>query len=242
MEQVQEAPPVEKKVEAPAALIPITDNALAPTDHNQLIAFIKQMIQAGSIPKHLKTVPEVLCAWNFAAQLKLPPQPSLRNIAVIEGSPSLFGDLPLSLVQRHPDFMFYEEFCINELYEPLCFENKNMETEPWGGVVKLQRKGMDKPQSFTFTRIDADRAGLITRARQGMPWHSYRQVMFIRRARIMAIRALFADALTGAGIAEDFGHAPDLRDVGPSMSIATDLNAKFTRKGVEVVDHDSQPT
>lgn len=219
-----------EEIKPEAALIPISGDSLAlvPTDHLQLSRFIDNMIRAKAIPRHLENREQVMSAWNYAAQLKLPPQPSLRNIAVIEGSPSLFGDLPLSLVQRHPDFVFYEEFCIDEAYTKICFENKNLASEIFGGVVWMQRRGMDKPQSFSFTRLDADRAGLIRRAKPGMPWHSYPQVMYTRRARIMSIRALFADALTGASIAEDFGYAPDLKDVSPSRNeVADALNKKY---------------
>lgn len=187
-----------------------SQQGLAFSDHTQLVSFIKQMIHAKALPKHLTTVQEVISAWNYAAQLKLPPQPSLRNIAVIQGSPSLFGDLPLALVQRHSDFVYYEEFTIDKDYKKICFENKNLNSEIFGGVVLLQRKGMDKPHSFSFTMQDAQRAGLLGRSG---PWKTYPQVMITRRARIIAIRALFADALSGASIAEDFGFAPDLQPV-----------------------------
>lgn len=236
-------PPEEsqEKVVKPASLIPISQDSqsLAPTDHAQLSRFVDMMIKAKALPKHLQNREQVMAAWNYAAQLRLPPQPSLRNIAMIEGTPSLFGDLPLSLVQRHDDFVYYEEFNIDEQYNRLSFENKNMTAVVWGGVVRLQRKGMKEPQSFSFTKIDADRAGLISRAKPGMPWIAYQPVMFIRRARIMAIRALFADALVGASIAEDFGEAPDLRDVGPSVSKADELNAKF-RQGEKLLPSQAQ--
>lgn len=190
-------------------------------DQGQLVRFIGQMIKAKALPKHLSTEAEVLSAWNYAAQLRLPPQVSLKNIAVINGSPSLFGDLPLALVQRHPDFVSYEEFCIDKDYKKICWEEKNLDSEIFGGVVIFQRKGSPK-QSFSFTIADANRAGLISKAGNGMPWRSYPQVMVVRRARITGIRALFADALTGASIAEDFGHAPDLeKDVTP---VTTKIN------------------
>ncbi len=225
---------VEAKPKVAASLIPISseNQGLAPTDHAQLSRFINQMITAKAIPRHLKNLEEVISAWNFAAQLNLPPQPSLRNIAVIEGTPSLFGDLPLALVQRHNDFVFYEEFNIDEESTRISFENKNLKNKPWGGVVRLQRKGMKEPQSFAFTLGDAERAGLLRRAKEGMPWQAYQPVMLIRRARIMAIRALFADAITGASIAEDFGYAPDLKDVTPSSSKADMLNSNFVNREV----------
>lgn len=228
-------PKKEEKANAPV-VIPISEEnqSLAPTNHAQLMGFIRQLIVAKSIPKHLQNAEQVLSAWNFAAQLGLPPQPSMRNIAVIEGSPSLFGDLPLALVQRHAEFVSYEEYNIDKDYKRISLDNKNLDAEVWGGIVLLQRKGMKVPQSFAFVKVDADRAGLIERAKPNMPWRAYPQVMYIRRARIMAIRALFADALTGAAIAEDFGHAPDLIDVTDSSADrAAALNSRFSPPVVE---------
>lgn len=235
----QEAQPVETSAATEPAsdvkaeegkLIPIDEfnQGLAPTNHQQLIGFIRQMIAAKAVPKHLQNVPQIISAWNYAAQLRLPPQPSLRNIAMIEGTPSLFGDLPLGLVQKHKDFISYNEYCIDDQYNEICVENKNLTARVWGGVAVFHRRGMEKPKSFSFVYDDAERAGLLRRAKPGMPWSSYPQVMYIRRARIMGIRALFADAISGASIAEDFGRAPDLeRDVTPAGSVAEAMNAEF---------------
>lgn len=244
--KVEEVKPEETKAEAPAQptgnnLIPMSEDnrGLAPLNHVQLGAFIKQMITAGAMPKHLKGFEQVLCAWNYAAQLGLPPQPSLRNIAVIEGSPSLFGDLPLALVQRHHDFKFYEEYCINDKYEKISLENKNLKDPIFAGVANLQRSGMPKPQSFSFTVDDATRAGINaqkTKSGYETVWAKYPQDMYIRKARIRAIRALFADALTGAAIAEDNNYAPDLIDVTPTEDKAASLNSKFTSTPPNVVE------
>jgi hypothetical protein len=138
----------------------------------------------------------------------------LRNIAVIEGVPSLFGDLPLSMAQRHKDYVYHEEYCFDKDFKKICFENKNLDDPIYGAVCFIMRKGMNSPESFSFTRADADRAGLIKRAKQGMPWQSYPQVMFIRRARSMALKSKFTDATCGASIAEyDFHRAPDMEDL-----------------------------
>ncbi len=231
---VIEAPAVEVKATQMPAPIAIADEtqALAFADHGQLVRFINQMIKAKAIPKHLSTVEEVIAAWNYAAQLMLPPQPSLRNVAVIEGTPSLFGDLPLALVQRHKEFVFYDEFTIDDQYKRISFENQNLNAKIFGAVVFFQRLRMEKPQSFSFTWDDATRAGINrekTRNGNDTVWAKYPQDMLIRKARIRGIRALFADALSGASIAEDFGYAPDLmRDVTPAVDKAALLNEKFS--------------
>lgn len=257
MEEVKEPEKKEQSVEVKkereqnlptAILIDAESKELAFGKHTELMAFIGQMILAKAIPRHLETKEQVLAAWNFAAQLNLPPQPSLRNIAVIEGTPSLFGDLPLALVQRHKEFLSYKEFTIDKDYNPMKFENKNLDAEVYAGVVLIQRKGMEKPESFSFTLEDAENAGILklkTQNGKDTVWKKYLKDMIIRKARIRAIRAHFADALCGSGIAEDFNYAPDLRDViaieaEQSVDKAAILNQKFKIPPQAVAPSDTQ--
>jgi hypothetical protein len=223
------SPPPEPTKKGSAIAIRDGETALSPADHNQLLAIIDRLIEAKAVPKHLENRFQVLAAWNFAAQLKLPPQPSLRNIAVIEGNPSLFGDLPLSLVQAHKDFVFYREYLLAEDYREICIINQNLSVPIFAGVVEIQRKGMKKPEQYTFTVDDAVTAGLVKfnekekryagirrdgSFKTSSPWTNYFGTMMIRRARGKGVKAHFADALCGAGIAEyDFHVAPDLENV-----------------------------
>lgn len=222
-----------KPAQAPM-LVPISQETgeLAPTNHRQLMAFIDQMIQAKALPKNLETREKVLVAWNYAAQLGLPPQPSLRNIAVIHGTPSLFGDLPLALAQKHADYVWHEEFCIDVDYKKICFENKNLEAGVFAAVCIVMRKGMKAPESFHFTWDEATRAGINdakTSSGKATVWANYPQVMLTRKARAIMLRAKFADALCGANIAEhDLNEAPDLVDVTHSEDKAANLNKRFT--------------
>jgi len=234
-ETVPSAQPAAVKNEASTAnLIPMDGTrALAPNNHQQLMAFIDQMIKAKAFPKALDTREKLLAAWNYAAQLGLPPQPSLRNIAIIHGSPSLFGDLPLALAQRHMDYIWHEEFCIDEKYEKICIENKNLGAKIFSGVFRIQRDGMKDPQTFHFTWDDATRAGINSlKTSTGNPtvWANYPQIMIVRKARAVGLRSVFADALCGAAIAEhDHNEAPDLMDVSATPeNKADELNRKFS--------------
>lgn len=219
----EEAIEVEVKKETPRELaIQMNDkNELVFKDHKEFASYAQMIVAAKMVPKHLTNYQEVMAAWNLAAQLKLPPQISIRNIAIIEGVPSLFGDLPLALAQRHPDFIMYDEYVIDSQYNKICLENKNLDADIFSAVVLIQRKGMEKPQSFTFTIAESKKAGINkekTAKGYDTVWAKYPKDMIIRKARIRALRAIFADAISGAGIAEDFNYAPDLhpiKDVTP---------------------------
>src|SRR5690606_8949384 len=109
-------------------------NELIFRNHIEFHRYCSMLVATKMVPKHLETPEQVMAAWNMATQLGLPPQLSIRNIAIIEGVPSLFGDLPLALAQRHPDFSEYSEFCIDSDYNRICYENKNLNAEVFAGV------------------------------------------------------------------------------------------------------------
>lgn len=235
--ETPQAPPEEKKeIEVPkksVSAIPVNkDGQLEPQNSSQLASLALQMLKGGMVPKGYNTVEKIITAWNLAASLKLAPALAIRNIAVIEGSPSLFGDLPLALVQRSGELVFFEEFLFDAQYKKLSFENKNLDVEVYGAVCIMQRKGQEK-HSFSFTVEDAKTAGLWNRKSQSgglMPWSAYPKVMLIRRARSMAIKSEFAHVLSGAAITEyDLNELPDMRDVSDlqSESGAAKLNKVF---------------
>lgn len=229
---------------APAPILVGEDGQLMPRTANQLATVAKQLLMGKGVPRGYTTVEEVIAGWSFAAQLKLPPQVALRNIALIEGTPSLFGDLPLALARRTGELEYFEEFVCNAKYDKICFENKNLGEEVFAGVCVAKRKGTDK-RSFTFTVDDAKTAGLwgkISSTGKKLPWSAYPKVMIQRRARSMMLKELFADVLSGASIAEyDHNQAPDLRDVNEESG-SDILNKKFgEKKDEKTIDATSNP-
>lgn len=228
-----EQPPQEAKKSGPGDLIPLNKGGMVmPQNANDLWRLARQLLVGRGVPKNYTTVEQVIAGWNFAASLKLPPQVSLRNIAVIEGTPSLFGDLPLGLCHRSGDLEEFEEFIVDKDYKTISYENKNLNTEAFAGICVAKRKGK-KSKSYSFSVDDAKKAGLWGKTSSTgklMPWSAYPKVMLLRRARAMMIKTDFADVLSGASIAEyDFNEAPDLRDVTPSPegTGASILNDKF---------------
>lgn len=220
-------------VKKATTVIPLSKGGLVePKNTDDLWRLARQLLIGRGVPKNYTTVEQVIAGWNFAASLKLAPQVALRNIAVIEGTPSLFGDLPLGLCQRTGELDFFDEFIVDAKYEKISFENKNLNAEPFAGICIAQRKGKEK-KSYSFSVDDAKKAGLWGKTSSSgklMPWSAYPKVMLCRRSRAMMIKTDFADVLSGASIAEyDFNEAPDLRDVTPQReeSGASLLNSKF---------------
>ncbi len=220
-EQVEQKPdeiPVNKNKEA--MLIPVSESGLlAPTNQKQLVALIGELLKSGSLPKWYQNTAQVLTAWNYAASLGLTPQPNLKNIALIDGTPCLFGDAPRALAQKTGELEYCKVFVCNDKYERICFENKNLADIPFAGICQIKRKGRD-PESFSFSVEDAKKAGLwgrVSKSGAPSPWVKYDKIMLMRRAQAMALKFEFAEALSGVEIAEyTFNEAPDLKDVTPS--------------------------
>lgn len=165
----------------------LEDSLFSPTlfPHYQKVA--EALSKSQVIPNAYRNKPEdVFVAIAMGYQLGFPVEQSLQDIAVINGRPCLWGDGLLSLVLNHPD--------CKEITEEPIFTGQTVT----GFSCTVSRKG-HAPHTQTFTIQDADRAGLL---KKGGVWSAYPARMLQMRARSLALRDKFADALRGLRIAE----------------------------------------
>jgi len=168
----------------------------------------------------------------FVRDLRL-PDTCIRQVAQIHGVMAIFGDLPLSLAQRTHEVTHLKEQWFDKEYKILCFENKNLDDDAYGAVIWLGRDG-ETPQSFAFTLKDAENAKLYPpKKRDGSPspdspWAKYTKMMLRYKARSIALKSLFADAINGVAIAEyDFDTIdPEIKDVTPKSKVSS-INDKL---------------
>lgn len=162
----------------------------------------KMMAQSQLVPKAFQGKPQdILLAMEFGTSLGLAPLPAVQNIAVINGRPSLYGDLMLAVCQGRPDFEDIIE-------EPILDSNKKIA----GYTCTVKRKGRT-PVVYSFTVDDAKQAGLW--GKPG-PWSQYSSRMLMMRARAFALRSAFADALGGIHCAEEVQDYP--KDITPKSN------------------------
>jgi len=155
--------------------------------HYQKVA--ETLSKSSVIPTSYKGKPEdIFVAMAMGYQLGFPVEQSLQDIAVINGRPCLWGDGLLSLALNHPECQDIKE-------EPI-FANENKSII--GFCCTISRKG-HAPHSQIFTLQDAEKAGLL---KKGGVWNSYPSRMLQMRARSLALRDKFADALRGLRIVE----------------------------------------
>ena len=130
-------------------------------------------------------------------EVGLTPIAALQSIAVINGTPSIFGDGMLALIQSSGHLENFSEVEIQK------------DGKPFGYKVTAKRKLIETPYEAIFTLADAAAANLTTKPG---PWQQYPLRMCKWRARSWALRAGFSDVLRGLSSAEE---VQDMIDVTP---------------------------
>lgn len=183
-------------VPAPHGGVPALRDAMMPQSFEQVLRFAEMVARTSFAPQAYRGKPdEIVAAVTYGAELGFSPMQSLRSIAVINGSPAVWGDGLLAVCQAHPRWAGKEEW----------LEGQGAELK---AVCRVSRKG--EPDVISeFSVADATQAGL---AGKSGTWQQYTKRMLQMRARGFALRDQFADALRGIISAEE---ATDMPAYGP---------------------------
>lgn len=201
------------------ALVEVKDGVMKGGSIEAQYRLASALHKGGMVPKAFDTPEKVLSGMQFASELGIPALSGLRQIAMIHGAPSIFGDLPLALCYAKGLVKSHDEFLFDSDYNRICFENKNLSAKPLGAFCIMTRKNGTQHQA-TFTVEDAQTAGLW---KKNGPWTQYPKRMLALRARSLCLKNLFPDALMGAAIAEyDYDVAPSPADGGSEMKDVTE--------------------
>jgi len=230
-EVVVEAPPeVKKEMATIQARLPINSDEsgiFRPKSLDESYRLAKAYHASGMLPKSYRTPEMVMTAMQFALELGLKPLTALRQIAVINGNPALWGDLPLALCQQSGKLERIREYFFDKDQKELKIEHGNILAEAEGAVCIVWRKGDDQPAEAVFTMLDARRAGITS----NMTWKGYAKDMLKYKARSRALKSKFADCLNGIAIAEhDYDVNPATIDTQKAITAdgaATDLASKL---------------
>jgi hypothetical protein len=164
--------------------------AWAPKTFDDARVFAEMVSKTDFVPKNYRNKPnDCLMAMTFGNEIGLGVMAALQNIAVINGKPSIYGDVALALVKAHPS---YES--IKEEFDP---DAKRC-------TCTVKRKG-DNPVTGSFSMAEASHAGLLEKAG---PWKTYPRRMLQMRARAWALRDAFPDVLNGIAVGEEAQDIP----------------------------------
>jgi len=153
------------------------------TDIEGLWRFARMVFLSGFAPKGFPSIESIAVAIEAGLELGLPPLSSLQNIAVINGRPTLYGDLVKGVVMGSKVCEWIKE----------SFEG-NRYNDDFRAVCISQRRGAPEPHRTEFSVADARRAKLW--GKEG-PWTFYPDRMLMARARNFNLRDQFADVLKG---------------------------------------------
>lgn len=185
---------------------------------------------------------KLMVAIMTGMELGVPPMAAVSSIAVINGKPSVFGDLALGLVQNSGLLESIEEW--EEGRPPDALINTPKWTDvagvdAWTAFCKVKRRG--EPEiTRKFSIGDYRRADKLGTDKK-TPVKTYPQRMIQMRARAWALRDKFADILKGVGIREEQEDIErTARDVTPRGTVV-DLGGKL-RNGRATQEAIAAPT
>lgn len=150
---------------------------------------------------------EAIVAYDYGRSLGLSWMQALRSVAVINGTPTLYGDAVAAVIYGSGQC---EQF--DETYEGTPFQDNFL------AKCLIKRKGLLHPVVRTFSVGDAKTARLWEkRGRDGSdtPWITYPKRMLQMRARGFAARDAFPDRLAGLILYEEAMDYPEAIDVVP---------------------------
>jgi hypothetical protein len=194
--------------------------SLQPKNLQEAMKICEYLASSSVIPKQYRgNSADILVAINYGQEFGLKPLQSLNSVGVINGSPGLYGDAPLALCKRSPEFEFILED--NE-----AFAYARDKVKGWGhlkdvnkndtSICVVKRKG-EPPVVREFSKED------VSQAKLGNVHKTYPKVMRRYRARSQALRAAFPDVLKGFQQAEileethqmiEEGHYEDVTEYG----------------------------
>lgn len=183
----------------PATIQVNKDGLLVPRNIEEAFRLAKAYSISGVLPDRYANKPEmILTASQMALELGLKPLTGLTKIAVVKGTPTVFGDLPLAMVQSSGLCEYIKEGYINKDGKEISLKNGNLGDEAIGAYCIVKRKGDSEPRETSFTLAEARLADLM-----GNPtWKKYPKIMLKYRARAQALKDKFPDALNGIAIGE----------------------------------------
>lgn len=154
----------------------------------------------------LGQVEEAVVILMTGRELGLAPMQSLRGIYVVDGKPTLSADMMVAVIRKSGQC---ETWRIVESTAERC-------------TITTRRKGESTDSTRTWTRADADRAGVTHKD----PWRKYPAVMLRHRCAADLARQEYPDVLLGL-------YDPDEMDAAPAHPAVVESIPTLESIGIE---------
>jgi hypothetical protein len=173
----------------------------------EMVEMANLLAKSDFVPKEYIGKPgNIIAAAQLGSEIGIGVMTALQGIGVINGKPSVYGDLGVALVQRAraPDGNPLLENCKEEWVG--TGDNKT-------AICRLWRRGIAEPFEGRFSFADAKRADLLGKD----TYRKYPERMIMWRARSWAYRNGFSDALKGLIFREEAEDFPAVEAPRPAI-------------------------
>jgi hypothetical protein len=173
---------------------------IVPNTVEEAVRMAQAVVVAGLAPSSYDNNPnKILLGIMAAMEAGLQPLYGLRQIAIINGRPTIWGDAAMALVQSKNLIDEYSERQVGP--EP---DSSDLTKWPddYGWEVTIRRRGQKGEYVGRYTVGMAKRAKLWLNGSK-QPWMQHPDRMLKIRARAFPLRDGFADALAGLAIREE---------------------------------------
>jgi hypothetical protein len=179
---------------------------LSPRNFEEAWRMAEYLADSEMVPKDFRNKPaNCLVAIQWGAELGLKTMQAIQNIAVINGRPSLWGDVMLALVRASPLCEYFIE----------TWEGAG---ETLKSIARTKRRGEPSEQVREFSYSDAKTAQLLGKD----TYKQYGKRMIQLRARGWLIRDVYTDIMKGLHMAEEAMDMPSPEKfMGPADVVQT---------------------
>lgn len=161
-------------------------SAIVPQTLEDAFRLGNAIVKAGMAPKSITSGEMAAIAILHGLEVGLTPMAAMQSIAVVNGMPTIWGDGAIGLVRASGICEYIKEWT----------EGEGAELVAW---CESKRKGEDTPIKRSFSKKQADTAGLTGKN----IWKQYLHRMLQMRARGLVLRDGYADVLKGLHITEE---------------------------------------
>lgn len=171
------------------ALVPVGTfaHALEPGNFEQTMNLAKLLATSELVPKDFHGKPaSIILAITLGREVGVGWAHSVQNICVINGRPTMWGDLVIGLVMN------------STVYED-SWDEWDPKLDGGTAFFYSKRKGKNRVTVRSFSYNEAEKAGLLVKD----TYKKYLKRMLYNRARAFALRDDYADILKGLRIREE---------------------------------------
>lgn len=192
------------------------------------------MSKSGLVPQAFRGKPaDILVAMQWGAEMGIQPMQAINSISVIQGKPSIYGDLGKALIMRRTgiDLLDYS----NEV------SGDAMQRHATCKIERANPNGKPLVCERSFSMEDAKRASLLGKG----PWVTYPDRMLTWRAFWLCARDIYADVLggiQGGEEMEDWRRSEETQHEPVHVSAASRVVAAAKIEAPKDVTTDEPPT